>query len=58
MAKSVSEVIDDLRQDVARWKSEVVRLRAQGCSLSAEQMEKAIASAERMLSRWNDPMGE
>ena len=29
MAKSISEVMDDLRLDVVRWKAELIRLRAQ-----------------------------
>jgi len=55
MAKSISEVMDDLRQDVARWKAELTHLRAQGVTPHIEKVEKFIADAEAILSRWESP---
>ena len=55
MAKSISEVMDDLRQDVARWKAEPTHLRAQGVTPHIEKVEKFIADAEAILSRWESP---
>jgi hypothetical protein len=55
MAKSVSEVMDDLRQDVVRWKAELIRLRAQGAALHIAKVEKFIADAEAILRRWESP---
>jgi ribosomal protein L29 len=55
MAKSISEVMDDLRQDVARWKAELICLRAQSVTPQIEKVEKFIADAEVVLSRWESP---
>ena len=55
MAKSISEVMDALRQDVVRWKAELIRLRAQGLTPRVEKVEKSIADAEAVLSRWESP---
>jgi hypothetical protein len=55
MAKSVSEVMDDLRQEVFRWKAELIRLRAQGVTPHIEKVEKFIVDAEAILSRWETP---
>ena len=55
MAKSINEVMDDLRQDVVRWKAELIRLRAQGATPHIEKVEKFIADAEAILSRWESP---
>jgi hypothetical protein len=55
MTKSVSEVMDDLRQDVVRSKSELIRLRAQGVTPHIEKVEKFIADAEAILHRWESP---
>jgi len=55
MTKSISEVMDDLRQDVVRSKAELIRLRAQGVTPDIEKVEKFIADAEAILSRWVSP---
>jgi ribosomal protein L29 len=55
MAKSISETMDDLRQDVVRWKAELSHLRAQGVTPHIEKVEKFIADAETVLSRWENP---
>jgi hypothetical protein len=55
MAKSISESMDDLYQDVVRWRAELVRLRAEGHTSTVEQVEKLITDAERVLSRWEKP---
>jgi ribosomal protein L29 len=55
MSKSISEVMDDLRQDVVQWKVELIRLRAQNVALRIEKVEKFIADAEVIISRWESP---
>jgi hypothetical protein len=55
MAKSINEVMDDLRLDVVRWKAELIRLRTQGVTPHMEKVEKFIADAEAILSRWESP---
>jgi hypothetical protein len=55
MAKNITEVIDELRQEVVHWKEELARLRSEGSALAAEQMEKVIADAERVINRWDVP---
>ena len=37
MAKSISEVMDDLRLDVVQWKTELIRLRTQGATPHIEK---------------------
>ena len=55
MAKTITETMDGLREDVARWKSELERLRSEGAKTSAEHIEKLIGDAELILSRWDNP---
>jgi hypothetical protein len=51
--KSVEQIIDDLRRDVAHWKGEVARLRTEGDTDLVETYEGWIREAERVLSRWD-----
>ena len=55
MAKSIGEVMDDLREDVVRSKAELIRLRAQGVTPHVGKVEKFITDAEAILSRWESP---
>jgi len=56
MAKDPDEVMDEFRQDVVRWKLELARVRAdERLSSAVEKIEKAIADAEAVLTRWDGP---
>jgi hypothetical protein len=55
MAKSIGEVMDDLREDVVRSKAELIRLRAQGVTPHIGKVRKFITDAEAILSRWESP---
>jgi len=55
MAKSIGEVMDDLREDVVRSKAELIRLRAQGVTPHIGKVREFITDAEAILSRWESP---
>lgn len=54
MAKSITEMMDDLREDLARWRLELSRVRAEGHITSIRQLEKLISDAEFILARWEN----
>lgn len=54
MAKTISASMDELRKDLAYWKSELEHLRTMSSDLAAiERIERWVAEAERVLSRWD-----
>lgn len=55
VVRDVKEVMDDLRRNVARWKTELARLQGEGLHSTAEGLSKVIADAEKVLSRWDHP---
>jgi hypothetical protein len=54
MAKSVSQSMEDLRQEMARMKERVDRLRAEGNLDNIEMLERWIVDAEAVLARWDN----
>lgn len=54
-AKNVEDVIEGLRQDVARWKDEMADLKANGQADLVEKVSGWIAEAEKVLARWDEP---
>ena len=54
MAKSVSQSMEDLRQELVRMKQRVERLRAEGGDLAnIEMLERWIVDAQAVLARWD-----
>ena len=53
MAKSVSQSMEDLRQELVRMKQRVERLRAEGNLENIEMLERWITDAEGVLARWD-----
>jgi len=53
MAKSVSQSMEDLRQELVRMKQRVERLRAEGDLENIEMLERWITDAEGVLARWD-----
>jgi hypothetical protein len=53
MAKKIEELMDELRQDLARWKRDIESIKEQSPSSELpEKIEAWIAEAERVLARW------
>ena len=53
MAKTTEELMSELRQDLARWKSEIESIREQSPSSELpDKIDMWIAEAERVLARW------
>ena len=54
MAKSVSQSMEDLRQELVRMKQRVERLRAEdGDPTNIEMLERWIVDAQAVLARWD-----
>ena len=53
MSKSVSQSMEDLRQELVRMKQRVERLRAEGELENIEMLERWITDAEGVLARWD-----
>ena len=54
MAKSVSQSMEDLRQELVRMKQRVERLRAEdGDPANIEMLERWIVDAQAVLARWD-----
>jgi hypothetical protein len=53
MAKSVSQSMEDLRQEMARMKQRVERLRAEGNLENIDMLERWIVDAQAVLARWD-----
>ena len=54
MAKSVSQSMEDLRQELVRMKQRVERMRAEGNLENIEMLERWITDAEGVLARWDN----
>ena len=54
MAKSVSQSMEDLRQELGRMKQRVERLRAEGGDPThIEMLERWVTDATAVLARWD-----
>ena len=53
MAKSVSQSMEELRQELTRMKQRVERMRAEGDLNNLEMLERWIVDAEAVLARWD-----
>lgn len=52
MAKSVEQSLDDLRHDLVNMKQRLERLKIEGDRANIDFLERWIADAEKILSRW------
>jgi len=55
VAKKVESVIDGLREDVARWKSEMAELQDGSDKELARKVAGWVAEAEKVLAKWDEP---
>ncbi|HUO01930.1 MAG TPA: hypothetical protein VMU31_04060 [Rhizomicrobium sp.] len=55
MPGAAEKVIDGLRLDVERWKSEMADLKASGQAELVERVKSWIAEAEKVLAKWDEP---
>ncbi|HWF64671.1 MAG TPA: hypothetical protein VN685_08680 [Rhizomicrobium sp.] len=53
MAKSVTQSMEDLRQELVRMKQRIERLRAEGNLENIEMLERWITDAQAVLARWD-----
>ena len=54
MAKSVNQTMEELRREMTLWKQKVKQLRAEGQFSNIDIIERWIADAEAVLSRWDN----
>jgi hypothetical protein len=54
MAKTMEEAMSELRRDVERWHTEIVKLGAEGHHELVERIRFWIAEAEGILARWDN----
>ena len=54
VAKSVSQSMEDLRQELIRMKQRVERMRAEGDLENIEMLERWITDAQGVLARWDN----
>ncbi|HUO02426.1 MAG TPA: hypothetical protein VMU31_06590 [Rhizomicrobium sp.] len=57
MAKSVSQSMEELRQELAQMKQQLERMRLQGDLSNIDFLERWIADAEKVLARWDHAAG-
>ena len=55
MAKDIAGMMEQLRQDIARWKEELTRVDGDSHAAAIARMEQLIADGEKVLARWDVP---
>jgi hypothetical protein len=53
MANDIAGMMEQLRQDIARWKDELARLDGDSHAAVIARVEQLIADGEKVLARWD-----
>jgi len=53
MSKTLEEAMAEFRRDVARWRTEMAELKAQGQHDLVARVKGWIEESERILNRWD-----
>lgn len=53
MAKDIAGMMEQLRQDIARWKEELARMDGDLHAATITRVGQLIADGEKVLARWD-----